>query len=105
MLLMYCMPADIFAQTGSKGADSTKEKNSISRIQAIHSKFGTGRIILKDRGSIKSVIIQEIHPYWVVYKKDGSLHDQLIEEIEKIEIGREKQRVIFFDKNNKPKIY
>jgi len=105
MVLVYCLPANILAQADSKSADSTKVKNSIAKIRALHSKFGTGKIILKDRGSIKNVLIQEIHPYWIVYKKNESLHDLMMEKIEKIEIGKEYHRTIYFDKNNKPIIY
>ncbi|MBN4062118.1 MAG: hypothetical protein COA57_02850 [Flavobacteriales bacterium] len=102
VLIACCFPADYFAQESPL---SKQDTSLISAIHAFHSRFGTGKIILKDRSIIKKVIVHEIYPYWIIYKKDGSLHDLLIEEIDKIEIGKNKQRVIVFDENNKTIIY
>ena len=108
--LLSILPAEALAQTGlpagqagSQSPDTTKE-GAMTVIRSLHDKFGTGRIMLKDRGIIKNVKIYEIHPYWIVYIKNGSLHDLMIEKIQRIEIGKEKQRTIYFD-NNKLIIY
>jgi len=101
--LFSILSTEALAQTGSQSPDTTKEK-AMTVIRSLHDKFGTGRIMLKDRGIIKNVKIHEIHPYWIVYIKNGSLHDLMIEKIQRIEIGKEKQRIIYFD-NNKLIVY
>jgi len=47
--------------------------------------FGTGTIYLKDKTIIRKVTIQEIKDFWMVYEKEGSLHDLMMEEIKFIE--------------------
>ena len=73
-------------------------------IKRLQNQLGEGRIILKDNRIYKRTKIHKIHPYWIEYVKNGSLHDLMIEKIKRIEIGREIQKVIVFDKKNKPVI-
>lgn len=54
-------------------------------------KLGKGRIVEKDHRVKKNVLLRELHlkteatEGWILYEKDGSLHDMLIEKIECIE--------------------
>ncbi len=66
--------------------------------------FGPVRIVLKDGSVKKDCRLREIHDYWIVYEKNGSLHDQLIEKIQRIEISAEEEPVLVFDEKNRPKI-
>ena len=56
-------------------------------------------IILKNKKTIKNIRLYEIQPNVIVYEKEGSLHDLLIQDIKRIETDKE---IIAFDKNNKP---
>lgn len=64
--------------------------------------IGKVRIIQKDRSIKKNVMIREILSYWIVYEKDGSLHDMVISSIMRIEIGEERATAIYFDRSGKP---
>ena len=65
-------------------------------------KIGPVKIITKGDGSSKNCIINKINPSYIIYEKEGSLHDLPIENILRIEISKEE--VIYFDAENKPKI-
>jgi hypothetical protein len=60
------------------------------------------RIIETDNTIYKDVRILEIHSYWIVYEKNGSSHDFMIERIKRIEIGPERNYAIFFTDKKKP---
>ena len=61
-------------------------------------------IVLKNNKLIKDARLWEVYTDRVEYEKDGSSHDLMIEKIQRIEIGKEKQRTIYFN-NNKLIIY
>lgn len=63
--------------------------------------LGKLRIIEKDGTIKKNITLKEIHAYWIIYEKDNSLHDFLISSIERIEIGDNKYKAIYFNKNGK----
>lgn len=87
----------------AQNVDTKGETDSVlSRFESFNLKYETGRIVLKDKSVIKKAKLYKIHPYWIVYEKHGSLHDLYIEEIQWIEIDKEKQSMIIFDENNKP---
>jgi|GEM_PF-4166095 len=52
--------------------------------------LGIGTIILKDHSIIKNIKIHEIREYWIVYVKNESLHDLMMEKIERIEFPKSK---------------
>lgn len=52
--------------------------------------LGAGMIILKDHSIIKNIAIHEIRDYWIVYMKNESLHDLMMEKIERIEFPKSK---------------
>lgn len=66
--------------------------------------LGNLRIVEKDGTIKKNTILKEIHSYWIIYEKDGSLHDFLISTIDRIEIGDKKSKAIYFDKKGKATI-
>ncbi len=96
----------MFAQTKSPdntvGADSTTKKNVPNTL--LLSRLENTRIIFKDGNIRKNCKVKEINDYWIVYEKDGSLHDLMIEKIKRIEIGNGTMPAVFFDEKNKPEI-
>jgi hypothetical protein len=88
----------MFAQT----PDSSNKKNALNAT--IVSQLEKTRIIFKDGSIRKNCKVKEIHDYWIVYEKEGSLHDLLIEKILRIEINDGTMRAIYFDERNKPEI-
>ncbi|MBW8050202.1 MAG: hypothetical protein FVQ77_07665 [Cytophagales bacterium] len=76
-----------------ESAAQNKENDNISN------KNQPAVITLKNKKAIKDVRLYEIQPNVIVYEKEGSLHDLLIQDIKRIETDKE---IIAFDKNNKP---
>ena len=68
------------------------------------STIGAVSIITKKEGIKKNCTIKEINSSYVVYEKDGSLHDILIQKIDRIETEPNNDTVIFFNSVNKPMI-
>ena len=66
--------------------------------------LGNIRIVEKDGTIKKNATLKEIHSYWIIYEKDGSLHDFLISAIDRIELGNKKGKAIYFDKKGKATI-
>lgn len=91
----------MFAQT--QGPDNpvraTSEKNNAPYADLI-AKLENVRIVFKDGSIRKNCKVTEIKDYWIVYEKGGSLHDAVIDRIERIEIGLE--GVVTFNKMKKP---
>lgn len=52
--------------------------------------LGIGRIIEKDQSILKNITLHEVKEYWVVYIKNGSIHDLLMEKIERVEFSKSK---------------
>ena len=97
--IFLCVP--IFAQT----IDSTKADNHVEKKDSVLiSKLKKTRIVLKDGSIKKNCRIKEINDYWIVYEKDGVLHDQQIDKIKRIEISDGTMNAVFFDDKNRPKI-
>jgi len=104
-ILMSTISSDVKSQSKDTIKSADEHKSINHEIAMIQNRFGQGRIILTRRRVLKNTKIHEIHPSWIVYVKNGSLHDLMIEEIVRIEIGKEKQKIIVFDRDNKPIIY
>jgi hypothetical protein len=79
------------------GGDARKDSMLISRL-------GNTRIVFKDGSIRKNCKVKEINAYWIIYEKDGSLHDLMIEKIRRIEICDGTMQAIFFNEKNKPEI-
>lgn len=52
--------------------------------------LGKGRIIERDNSNITDIMLFEVHEYWIVYVKDESLHEMMMEEIKRIEFRETK---------------
>ena len=88
-----------------------KQEDSSKKTTIIHSEYGKPislseigitRLVLNDGSIKKDCMLKEINEYWIVYEKNGSLHDQMIEKILRIEVGYDKAYAIFFNDKNKP---
>lgn len=79
----------------SPGVTSTQDSLLIGRMKRC-------RIVLKDGTIKKDCQIVAIHDHWIEYKKDGSLHDLLIESIRRIEIQDGRMNAVFFDEKHRP---
>ena len=67
--------------------------------------LGVGRIVEKDRTIIKNITIHEVKEYWIVYIKNGSIHDLMTERIDRIEFSECKWgRIKIEFPGGKPKI-
>ena len=91
VLMIIVLPPTLFAQ--SNFPDLSKKED----LQAL----GKGKIYETDNTSTKNIEIFEIKEFWIVYIKNDSLHDLLIEKIDRIEFPDSKwgSVVITFIKN------
>ena len=95
ILMILALPPVLFAQT--KLPDLSNKEN----LEAL----GIGKIYETDNTSIRDIKIFEIKEFWIVYIKDDSLHDILIEKINRIEFPESKWgRIVVTFKNNKPQL-
>ncbi|MGZ3862439.1 MAG: hypothetical protein ACXVPN_03015 [Bacteroidia bacterium] len=60
-------------------------------------KLGAGKIFEKDEFIIKHITLIEIREKYIVYEKEGSLHDLPIEVIRKIEFPESKWKIIYIE--------
>ena len=71
--------------------------------------LGKGIIYLKENRIIKNIKLREIKSIYIVYEKEGNLHDRTMEEIKWIEFPDAKPEAVkMIFENNKPvvkKIY
>lgn len=47
--------------------------------------LGIGKIIRKDKSVVNNIKLNEVKEYWIVYEKNGSLHDLMTEKITRLE--------------------
>jgi len=52
--------------------------------------LGIGRIVERDHSILKDISLAEMKEYWIVYVKDGSVHDMLMDNIDRIEFKQTK---------------
>ena len=103
-LSLFLGVVTMFAQTNNTTTNQ-KAVNDVQKSDSILlSKLGKTKIVLKDGSIKKNCRIKKIHSYWIVYEKDGALHDQQIDKIRRIEIEDGTMRAVFFDDKNKPRI-
>ena len=81
------------------------EQSAIIRVKVLQNQYGEGRMVLKDRSIYKKIKIHQIHDLWIVYIKNGSTHDMMKDQIDRIEYGTKKQAALKFDENGKIKIH
>ena len=53
--------------------------------------LGTGRIIQKDNSILKNIHILELNTYWIIYEKNSSSHDMMMDVIARIEFPESKR--------------
>jgi hypothetical protein len=63
--------------------------------------LGKGIIYLNENRIIKNIRLKEINAFWIVYEKDGNLHDKLMEEINHIEFPEAKPEPVSMQFENK----
>lgn len=49
--------------------------------------LGTGKIIQQDGSVIKNIHLLEIDSYWIIYEKNSSSHDMMMDVISRIEFS------------------
>ena len=86
--------------TTSPGIQISSERGKIIGIDQL----GPAKIVFKDGTAKVKCTIKEIHDGWIVYEKNGALHDQMIDQISRIELSERATLEIIFDEKNKPKI-
>ena len=65
--------------------------------------LGKGIMYLKEKKVIKNIRLREIKTYWIIYQKDESLHDRMMDEIVRIEFPDAKPEPLIMEfENNKP---
>ena len=52
--------------------------------------LGKGNMYLNEKRIIRNIWLKEIRAYWIIYEKDGNLHDRMMDEIEKLEFPKAK---------------
>lgn len=62
--------------------------------------LGVGKIVEKDRSVIKNITLHEVKEYWIVYIKNGSIHDLMIERIDRIEFSESKWGLVKIEFTN-----
>lgn len=86
-----------------QGIDSIPIRNSKKKWPIWQ--LGSCIIYEKDGSEIRRALIKEIHDHWVVYEKEGSLHDIMIDKIDRIQLGSDKSCSVYFDEKSKPYIW
>ena len=100
--MLLWMP--MMAQTNNSVTNRTETQQLEKKDSIPLSQLEKTRIVLKDGSIKKNCHIKEINDYWILYLKDGSLHDQAIDKIRRIEITDGTMRAVFFDENNRPRL-
>ena len=98
--LSLFMWVPMMAQTGTTKQNAPEVIGKGDSV--LLSKLHNTRIVLKDGTIKKNCSVKEINAYWIVYEKEGSLHDLMIDEIERIELA--KMQAVFFNDNHKPSL-
>ena len=86
--------------TVAPGIQISSEQGKIIGIDQL----GPAKIHFKDGTMKVACTIKEIHKDWIVYEKNGVLHDQMIDQICRVELSERATLEIIFDEKNKPKI-
>ena len=86
--------------TVAPGIQISSEQGKIIGIDQL----GPAKIHFKDGTMKVACTVKEIHKDWIVYEKNGVLHDQMIDKISRVELSERATLEIIFDEKNKPKI-
>jgi len=99
--LLVCCHGTL-AQKEFKNMDSLNAKLQCSAPVNL-TEYGKARIELKEGTVYLNCIITEIRNGWLVYKKSGTLHDQMIDKIKRVRF-EQAPLVLEFDELNKGKL-
>ncbi|TAL59644.1 MAG: hypothetical protein EPN85_08965 [Bacteroidetes bacterium] len=77
LLLSFALMFAFSSAAQNKAPDFSKTED----LKAL----GIGRIIEKDNSIIKKIALHEVKEYWIVYIKNESMHDMMMENIARIE--------------------
>lgn len=80
---------------------SSGPKEPIEVFNQLNDQYGSARLVLKDKSIYKRVIVHELNSIWLVFIKDGSLHDIMLEKISYIQYGSKYGPKVRFDIDNK----
>jgi hypothetical protein len=92
----------IVAQMEFNKLDSVNTKLQSSTPVDLNS-FGKARIEMKEGTVFLNCIITEVRSNWLVYKKGGALHDQMIDKIKRVRFDQ-LPYILEFDEFNKGKL-
>lgn len=96
LLLVLTVTVEVVSQ--SPQPDLTKKED----LKAL----GVGRIVEKDRSIVKNIMLHEVNEYWIVYLKNQSVHDMMMESIDRLEFLESKWgRLTIKFQDGKPKIF
>ena len=82
ILLSIVLMFGLTAEAQNKTPDLSKAED----LKAL----GTGKIIEKDNSITKNIKLIEVKEYWIVYEKNSSLHDRMMDVIKRIEFPESK---------------
>jgi hypothetical protein len=101
LLAALWLPASSFAQNATR---DTMQISCRSGGSIAVNSIGRTRIHFKDGTVRKDCILKEFKDQWLIYEKDGSLHDAEVEKISWIEFA-DKVHAIYFDEKSKPVVW
>ncbi|MBI4930436.1 MAG: hypothetical protein HY841_06715 [Bacteroidetes bacterium] len=98
IILSFALVFSFSSAMQNKAPDLTKPED----IKAL----GIGKIIEKDNSVIKNINLLEIKEYWIVYEKNSSTHDKMMDVISRIEFTESKWGPLKLEfHNNKPETH
>ena len=99
VLLLVFIAAKPALQNHRCGQNKTPDLTKAEDLQAL----GTGRIVEKDNSILKNVKLIQVNEYWIIYEKNASSHDLMMEAIRRIEFPESKWGPLKIEfPNNKP---
>ena len=99
--LIFLVSADSTVQSSTVGSFNKQVESTIEVFKTLHKKYGEARLILKDKSIYKRIRVHEVNSLWIVFLKNGSLHDMLIEKIARIQYGQGIGPIVTFNSDNK----
>ena len=100
IILVPFITVDSIGQSSKSDTLIKKIETTLEILKTFHKKYGAATMTLKDRSIYKRIIVHEINSYWIVFLKDGSLHDMLIEKISRIYYGKGEGPIVTFNEEN-----
>ena len=86
--------------TTAPGIQISSESGKIIGINQL----GPAKIHFKDGTMKVACTIKEIHKDWILFEKNGGLHDAMINQISRVELSEQATLEIIFDEKNNPKL-